>query len=76
MHDIFVKKKYDIFDCEVRFQYGVARLCTQLLSDFSIIQFKTLRRYYNHIEDVHVTCCTQIYNFGTITAIFTFRMQI
>ena len=35
----------------------------QLLSEFSSIQFETLHTYYKNIEDVHVTFCTQKYNF-------------
>ena len=68
------KQNYCIFDLdnfEVRFQYRVATLCNQLLSEFSSIQFEILHRYYKHIEDVHMTFCTQKYNFDKITAILT-----
>ena len=54
-------QNYGIFDVdnfEIRFQKGVARLCNQVLSEFSSIQFDTLRRYNKHIEDVHLTFCT------------------
>ena len=62
---IFVDKitALDLDNFEVRFQEGVARLCNQLLSEFSSIQFGTLHTYYKHIEDVHVTFCTQKCNF-------------
>ena len=52
----------DVDNFEVRFQKGVARLCNQLLSEFSSIQFETLHRYYKFIEDVYVTFCSQKYN--------------
>ena len=38
-------------------------LCNQLLSEFSSNQFETLRIYYKHFEDVHVTFCRQKNNF-------------
>ena len=56
-------------------QYGVASLCNQLLSEYSGNQFETLHRCYKHIEDVHVTFCTQKYNFDKVTAILTMTFQ-
>ena len=49
----------DLDNFQVRFQYGVANLCNQLLPEFSSNQFETLHRYYKHIEDVHVISSRQ-----------------
>ena len=55
---------FDLDNFEIKCQYGVARLCNnQHLSKFSSIQFETLHRYDKHIEEVHLTFCTQKYNF-------------
>ena len=43
----------------VRLQYGVAKLCNQLLQEFYGNLFETLHRCYTHIENVHVTLCWQ-----------------
>ena len=72
MHMIFSKQEnnfwqdYGILDLDnldnfqVRLQYGVARLCNQLLPEFSSNQFETLYWCYKHIEDdVHVTFSRQ-----------------
>ena len=42
----------------------------------SSIQFETMHRYFKHIEDLHVTCCTQKYNFDKVIAILTLTFQI
>ena len=55
--DVRVILNYSIFDLdnfEVRLQYGVASLCSQLLLEFSSNQFETLHKCYQPIEDVHV----------------------
>ena len=52
----------DLDDFQVRFQYGVASLCNQLLQEFSSNQFETFHRCYKHIEAVHVTFSRQ-YNY-------------
>ena len=54
----------DLDNFQARLQCGVARLCNQLLPEFSSNQFETLHRCYNHIEDVHVTFSRQENNFG------------
>ena len=66
---------FDLDNFEVRFQKGVARLCNQLLSEFSSIQFETLHRYYKHIADVHVTFCAQNIIFDEITSVLTLTFQ-
>ena len=43
----------------------------QKSQSFQAINLKLCTRYYKHIEDVHVTFCTQKYNFDKITAILT-----
>ena len=56
------RQNYGILDLDnfqVRLQYGVASLCNQLLTEFSINQFETMHRCYKHIEDVHVTFSRQ-----------------
>ena len=72
------EKNYGIFDLEyfeVRFQLGVARLCQQLLSELSSIQFETLHRYYKQVEDVHVTFAHKYITIDTISAILTLTFQ-
>ena len=56
---------------QVMFQYGVASLCNQLLSEFSGNPFETLHRCYKLIEDVHVTFCRRKTNFNKITTFLT-----
>ena len=58
-------QKASILGCnfQVRLQYGAARLCKQLLPEFSSNQFETLHRCYKHIENVHVTFSRQENNF-------------
>ena len=47
-------------------------MCNQLLSEFSSNQLETSHIYYKHIENVHVTFCTQKnITFDKITAILT-----
>ena len=46
-------------------------MCSQVPSGFSSIQFETLHRYHKHIENTHVTFCTQNIIFDKITAILT-----
>ena len=48
---------------EVSLQHRVASLYNQLFPGFSSNQFETLRRYYKHMEDVHVTFSKQENNF-------------
>ena len=53
----------DLYNFQVRLQYGVASLCNQLIPEFSSSQFETLYRCYKHIEHVHVTFSRQENNF-------------
>ena len=53
----------DLDNIQVRLQYWVASLCNQLLPEFSSNQFETFHRFYEHIEDVHVTFSRQENNF-------------
>ena len=76
MHVVFSRQKnnfrqnYGIFDLDnfqvrlqVRFQYWVASLCNQLLSEFSSNQSETLHRCYKRIENKHVVFSRQENNF-------------
>ena len=42
----------DLANFQVRHQYGVASLCSQLLPEFSSNQIEILHRCYKHIEDI------------------------
>ena len=50
----------DLDNFQVRLQYWIASLCSQLLPEFSSNQFETLHRCYQHIQDVHVSLCNQL----------------
>ena len=54
----WTKYMYGFFgldSCEVRLEHRVASLCYQLLPQFLSNQFETLHRYYQPIEDMHMT---------------------
>ena len=55
----FLTKLWLLDNFHVRLQYGVASLCNQLFPEFSSNQFEALRRYYKHVEHVHVTFSRQ-----------------
>ena len=48
---------------QVSLQHRIAKLCNQLLPEFSSNQFETLNRCYKDIEDMHVTFSKQGNNF-------------
>ena len=65
-HENNVWQNYGILDLnnfQVRLQYGEARLCNQLLPEFSSNHFETFHRSYKHIENVHVTFSRHENNF-------------